>query len=83
MIAALQAVRAQGPHELIAAAPVAAPDRLAEVRRWCDNAACLLVAEDFWSIGAFYDRFDPVEDDEVVRLLSEAWASRRPANGGS
>jgi predicted phosphoribosyltransferase len=76
MIAALQAVRAQHTHELIAAAPVAAPDRLAEVRRWCDDAVCLLAPAVFWAIGEFYDQFDAVEDDEVLRLLRETGAAR-------
>ena len=71
MIAALQAARAQHPHELIAAAPVGSPDRIAQVRRWCDDVVCLLTPEDFWAIGQFYDHFDPVEDAEVVRLLRE------------
>src|SRR4051794_20525460 len=38
MIAALHSARAQGPHELIVAVPVAAPDRLEQVRRLCDDA---------------------------------------------
>lgn len=74
MIAALQAVRAEQPGELIAAAPVAAPDRLAEVRCHCDAAVCLLVPSDFTAVGQFYDRFEPVEDEEVVRLLRAAAA---------
>lgn len=76
MIAALQAVRAKHPYELIAAAPVASPGRLAEVRRWCDEAVCLLAPDAFWAIGEFYDRFDQVEDDEVVRLLGGAGPHR-------
>ena len=42
MIAALQAVKTQNPREVIVAVPVASPDRLAEVGRWCDDAVCLL-----------------------------------------
>lgn len=81
MIAALQWVRARGPHELIAAAPVAAPDRLAEVRRWCDDAVCLLARNDFGAIGYYYDHFEPVGDDEVVRLLRAAAPAAGPADG--
>jgi hypothetical protein len=41
MIAALQMVKTQAPHETIVAVPVAPPERLAEVRRWCDEvSAC-------------------------------------------
>ena len=80
MIAALQAVRARSPHELIAAAPVAAPERLTEIRRWCDEVVCLLTPASFRAIGEFYARFDQVEDEEVVRLLREAEATRKPAD---
>jgi predicted phosphoribosyltransferase len=80
MIAALKTVRTQKPHEVIVAVPVASPDRLAEVRRWCDEVVCLHAVEDFWAIGQFYEDFRPVEDAEVVQLLGESrrLASIRP-----
>jgi predicted phosphoribosyltransferase len=71
MIAALQAVRTQNPCEVIAAVPVASPDRLVEVHHWCDDVVCLLAPEDFYAIGQFYLDFSQVEDDEVVKLLRE------------
>jgi predicted phosphoribosyltransferase len=80
MIAALQTARAPRPHELIAAAPVGPPDRIAEVRRWCDDVVCLLQPEDLWAIGEFYDEFEPVKDDEMVRLLRE-FAPAAPVHG--
>ncbi|MFN4261157.1 MAG: phosphoribosyltransferase [Gemmataceae bacterium] len=69
MIAALKVVKAQGAGEIIVAVPVASPDRLREVRRWCDDVVCLLVPEWFWAIGQFYEDFSQVEDAEVVELL--------------
>jgi putative phosphoribosyl transferase len=42
MIAALQLVTAQNPRELIVAVRVASPERLDEIRRWCDDVVCLL-----------------------------------------
>lgn len=69
MIAALQAVRAQNPREVIVAVPVASPDRLEEVRRWCDDVVCLLSPEGFGAVGQFYEDFSQVEDDEVVQVL--------------
>jgi predicted phosphoribosyltransferase len=71
MIAALQTVKTQKPREVIVAVPVASPDRLAEVRRWCDVVVCLLIPEEFWAIGQFYEDFTPVEDEEVIELLRE------------
>ncbi len=78
MIAALQAVQAQKPGELIVAVPVASPDRLKEVRRWCDDVVCLLSPEEFWAVGQFYHDFRPVEDEEAVELLREFAPSPRP-----
>jgi predicted phosphoribosyltransferase len=69
MIAALQAVRAQKPRDLIVAIPVASPDRLEEVERWCDEVICLLAPETFWAVGQFYEDFTQVDDPEVVELL--------------
>jgi predicted phosphoribosyltransferase len=71
MIAALQVVKAQRPSEVIVAVPVASPDRLAEVRRWCDDVVCLLTPESFWAIDQFYEDFTQVEDKQVVALLRE------------
>jgi putative phosphoribosyl transferase len=78
VIAALQVVKAQNPREVIVAVPVASPDRLAEVRRWCDDVVCLLAPADFWSIGQFYEEFTQVEDDEAIRLLREFPQPSRP-----
>ena len=72
MIAALQAIRAQHPLSLVAAVPVASPDRLREVRRWCDDAICLLTPPFFYAVGQFYEEFEPVSDEEVVELLRRA-----------
>jgi predicted phosphoribosyltransferase len=72
MLAALQVIRAQGAGEVIVAVPVASPDRLEEVRRWCDDVVCLLSTEEFWAIGQFYEDFTQVEDEEVLALLRQA-----------
>ena len=69
MIAAVQVARAQNPHVLVVAVPVASPDRLGEIRRRCDEVICLLAPRSFWAIGQFYKDFSPVEDAEALELL--------------
>jgi len=69
MIAALKVIQTHQPHELIVAVPVASPDRLQEVRKWCDEVVCLLAPEGFWAIGQFYEDFGQVEDKQVVEIL--------------
>jgi predicted phosphoribosyltransferase len=78
MIAALQAVKTQNPREVIVAVPVASPERLEEVGRWCDDVVCLLRPEVFWAIGQFYEDFSQVEDEEVVQLLRAFAPAGRP-----
>ncbi len=77
MIAGLQTIKARRPREVIVAVPVGSPDRLLQVRRWCDDVVCLLAPEDFWAIGQYYDDFNQVTDEEVVELLRE-FASDHP-----
>ena len=72
MIAALQATRCGRPLSLVVAVPVASPDRLREVRNWCDDVVCLLTPRFFYSIGQFYENFEPVSDEEVIGLLHRA-----------
>ena len=71
MIAALQSLKLEGPHEVIVAVPVASSDRLEEVRRWCDDVVCLQQPEEFRAVGQFYEDFSQVNDQEVARILGE------------
>jgi putative phosphoribosyl transferase len=72
MIAALHAVRAKSPRELVCAVPVAAPESLERVRPYADRLVCLAAPAEFYAVGQFYREFPQVEDDEVVRVLGEA-----------
>lgn len=80
MIAALHAVRSQGPRRLICAVPVAAPESLARVQALADEVVCLFAPQDFRAVGQFYCDFDQVEDAEVVACLrARRDAVARPA----
>jgi predicted phosphoribosyltransferase len=72
MLAALQVLEAKAPHEVIVAVPVAPPDRLGEIRRWCKQVICLHTTAHFRAIGQFYGEFAQVEDGEVVAILEES-----------
>ena len=82
MIAALRTTRAQNPHELIVAVPVASPERLEEVERWCDEVVCLYAPESFWAIGQFYEDFTQVDDEQVVDLLRKFGDASKPHEAG-
>lgn len=78
MFAALKALRRAGAYEVIVAAPVAAPERVTELRAHCDDVICLLKPDYFVAIGQFYQDFTQVEDEEVVALLREFAGTKRP-----
>jgi len=72
MRAALRAVRRRKPARLVLAVPVAPPDTLEELRREVDEVVCLATPAFFGAIGAFYEDFRQLEDDEVRELLARA-----------
>ncbi|WP_454917232.1 phosphoribosyltransferase [Xanthobacter sediminis] len=68
--AALKAIRARGPQELVLAVPVAPPQALADLRPEVDAVVCLLAPENLGAIGCFYDDFTQVSDAEVDAALA-------------
>lgn len=72
MRASLHAVARRSPSRLILAVPLAPPQTIADLGREVDEVVCLASPEDFYAIGAHYDDFHQVGDDEVTRMLAEA-----------
>ena len=68
--AALLSLRQQKPGRLVLAAPVAPPDSLARLRPDADEIICLLVPEDFYAVGQFYQDFHQTTDQEVIAALA-------------
>ncbi|HKD56970.1 MAG TPA: phosphoribosyltransferase family protein [Hyphomicrobiaceae bacterium] len=69
MQAALRQQARRQPSRLIAAAPVASRQAVAMLRREADELVCLRSPRNFGSVGAFYQCFVQVTDDEVAALL--------------
>ena len=70
MRAALSAIRARDPKQLVCAVPVAAGDSLQAIAVLADEVVCLSSPADFYAVGQFYDEFSAVDDDVVTALLS-------------
>ena len=70
MIAALHALRAKKPSQLVCAVPVAPPDTLEKIRGNADRVVCLSAPENFRAVGQFYMDFPQVEDEEVIATLA-------------
>jgi putative phosphoribosyl transferase len=70
MKAAGLAASAQSPAEVVVAVPVAAESTARELSREVDRVVCVLTPPRFLAVGAWYEDFGPVDDDEVRRLLA-------------
>ena len=69
--AALRAIRANDPAEVILAVPVAPPETVRKLEREADRVVCLYTPSPFWAVGAFYANFEQTSDYEVKALLEE------------
>ena len=67
--AALRNVRRGEPGRLILAVPVGAPSAVEQLRTDADDVICLHQPPSFQAVGAWYDAFEQVGDDEVVATL--------------
>ncbi|MDS0222622.1 phosphoribosyltransferase [Haloarcula sp. S1AR25-5A] len=71
MRVATQRLRKAGAAEVIAAAPVAPPDVLEEVRRWTDDVVVPLQPTAFQSTAEYYEEFSRMTDEEATTALSD------------
>jgi putative phosphoribosyl transferase len=81
LLSTVELIRHHNPRWVVIAIPVAPPDSLLHIEQasGVDEVVCLLTPHDFYAVGQFYENFDQVEDDEVVRLLQEVWHPKRTA----
>jgi predicted phosphoribosyltransferase len=69
MSAAIGALRQTQPRSIVVAVPVAPEETCRRLRRQADDVVCCRMPDDFGGVGAWYENFDQVSDDEVRRLL--------------
>lgn len=70
MRAAISSVRARQPSKIIVAVPVAARDSVEMIKREVDEVVVLDLPFFFGAVGAFYELFPQVDDEEVIKLLA-------------
>lgn len=71
VLVSIQMLRKSKPAHIIVAVPVVPYDKISLFEREADTFVYLLAPEDFNAVGAFYEEFNPVEDDEVIRMLND------------
>jgi len=78
MSAAIHEIRGRGPQKLVVAVPVAAAEALYKLRPAVDDLVVLFISPWFAAVGAFYQWFEQVSDEEVVELMKFVAPPPRP-----
>jgi putative phosphoribosyl transferase len=81
MRAAARAVRPRA-REVVIAVPVGAKSTCIDLKSEADRVVCAMTPEPLDAVGRFYRDFEPTDDEEVRRLLTEArrdWEARSAA----
>lgn len=80
ILATIDSVKKSGPKEIIVAVPVAPASTLQKISMHVNELVCLLVPEDFQSVGRFYHDFSEVNDYDVIRFLRDLETSGEGRN---
>lgn len=70
--AAIEAVRRMQPKKLVFATPVVAHETWQELEALVDEFVALATPAEFAAVGVWYQNFEQVSDEEVVRILEKA-----------
>ncbi|MFQ5574148.1 MAG: phosphoribosyltransferase [Terriglobia bacterium] len=76
-LAAVSAVKADQPRQVVVAVPVGSAEAVARIRPEVDGVVCLRTPEGFQAVGEYYARFDQISDAEVIKMVQ----GHRPALG--
>jgi putative phosphoribosyl transferase len=83
MLAAVRAVRTRQPARVIVAVPVADPEVCERLQRAADEVVCVSMPRPMLAVGAWYEDFSQVSDEQVHELLARAAHTSRGAVAGT
>jgi putative phosphoribosyl transferase len=72
MLAAIAAARQLKAAHIVVAVPTGAASTCEKMRQMADNVVALLVPEEFYAVGQWYENFAQTTDDEVRELLAQS-----------
>lgn len=74
MIATVNLLKKSNPAKLVIAVPVASHQSVSVLKKMVDEIIVLHIPEEFYGVGAFYEDFGQVSDEEVQYYLKK-WSS--------
>ena len=79
MVAAVAALRQLGAGRVVVAAPTIARSTYDYLRKNADDVVAVIVPEEFYGVGQWYEDFSQTTDEEVHQLLAQANHRLMPA----
>lgn len=72
LLVSIEMLRKSKPQKIIVAVPVVPFDTVNIFQQKTDEFVYLIAAKDFRGVGGFYENFEQVNDEEVIRMLGVA-----------
>jgi predicted phosphoribosyltransferase len=71
LMGTVRVLRKSNPEKIVIAVPVASPGAVEILSKEVDDIVALLIPEEFYGVGAFYENFEQVSDEEVLYYLDK------------
>lgn len=71
LMATVNVLRKSKPGKIVIGVPVASQSSVLKLSKEVDEVISLLIPEEFYGVGAFYEDFEQVSDEEVVLYLDK------------
>ena len=72
LMLAIQELRHNNPKKIIVAVPVSSPTAARKIQQEADELVALDTPANFCAVGAYYESFPQLTDDEVIRIMELA-----------
>ncbi|MFC0775085.1 phosphoribosyltransferase [Terrimonas alba] len=71
LLATVNVIRKSNPGKIVIGVPVASRSAVEKLSKEVDEVVAVLIPISFYGVGAFYDNFEEVDDDEVMYYLEK------------
>jgi predicted phosphoribosyltransferase len=71
LLSTIGMLRKNDPAKIVIAVPVASNSAVQKLSKLVDDIVCPLVPDYFYGVGAFYENFDQVSDEEVMDYMNK------------
>jgi putative phosphoribosyl transferase len=71
LLGTINILRKNKPSKIVIAVPVASDSAAQKLSEAADELVVLLIPEEFYGVGAFYENFEQVSDEEVIHYLDK------------